>query len=758
MLANDSMCLLWVFSAAVVLVRLFLGCWVVDLLVLKRNLHVEVVQVDPILHDYSGLVLHVIINQRIFNLLPTIPQRQCILLKRSMVGQLSLILPWNQLKFLLNSLTLSVEVTWQVGWRPLSFHFDSTELDFVFRQVPQLVIYRLVQVEPVLRRLRLQILLVRQLLLLFSSGSLQLHVVVTKRLSPRTLINSVLVTSDLVDNALLFAMRSERQSVMTDRAVVLVKARAGLDFVGEFAYFEIGNGASVRVLAHHHLLRKFLLRLTFVIFAALWVSRWQFAVITLILLSKVRQILSLLERVSQLDVGFACLLHLSPDAVAFIPVLACSVTFLVLLRLLLSVFVLPWPILLLVGHALLLHCDGLNVVLDLRGNKIALRVIIGQVHFFCSIRCRVVLKVEGVLVGGAFLLSIFLVNHLLLLDLFGKHGSVVLVVLEYAFFYSAVGKHELTFAIFEPFEPLALIVAAIAPLHGSKSITMVEVVVALVAIARLPLKDAVPMLHVVHELAIVLVAVRPLVFLPTSVPVFESVLEVSNVRGSALPLIVSEAFRLAIGVGATVRVSIGEDVRTFAMLEAVEPFTFISVAIFPKVHSVAIHFAVAPLADVAFALDAFPSAIAMLDRLLPFSVVNFAVRPRVDALAVRLVAQVKADVLRAVAENLKAVAVASIVQPFALVDPSIRVDKNTQAVALSFDECALIQRVLRPLDLKLVGFHDLAVVKELRNHGVLVRLLLLIEVALARLRLYLLDDLPISALDFAVICIDDFRL
>jgi len=87
-------------------------------------------------------------------------------------------------------------------------------------------------------------------------------------------------------------------------------------------------------------------------------------------------------------------------------------------------------------------------------------------------------------------------------------------------------------------------------------------------------------------------------FLPFALTMFESIFELTDVYTAIFPLVLALTFRLAIGVGARIAIAICENVRSLAMLEAVLPLTFVSIAVLPLVHTVASGFRLLPFADV----------------------------------------------------------------------------------------------------------------------------------------------------------------
>ena len=121
---------------------------------------------------------------------------------------------------------------------------------------------------------------------------------------------------------------------------------------------------------------------------------------------------------------------------------------------------------------------------------------------------------------------------------------------------------------------------------------------ALVPIARLPCERPITMLHVVEEVTLILIAVRPFVLFPLPSAIFDPISEVSDVAGPIVPLVSAEAMRFAELILASVNIPILERVCSLAMLETVDKFTLIPITVLPLMHTIAMILSVFPLADV----------------------------------------------------------------------------------------------------------------------------------------------------------------
>lgn len=120
-----------------------------------------------------------------------------------------------------------------------------------------------------------------------------------------------------------------------------------------------------------------------------------------------------------------------------------------------------------------------------------------------------------------------------------------------------------------PLFPLALVNSSVSPVHLSVALSLVLDIVALIHIAALPGEDPITMLLVHEVLALILVASSSIVFSPLSLPLFESVLEIADVKAPVFPLILSESLGLAFVVLTLIGISVAEKVRAMAMLETV---------------------------------------------------------------------------------------------------------------------------------------------------------------------------------------------
>ena len=114
--------------------------------------------------------------------------------------------------------------------------------------------------------------------------------------------------------------------------------------------------------------------------------------------------------------------------------------------------------------------------------------------------------------------------------------------------------------------PLALVVAPIVPVHVAIALPLVHVVASFITITGLPLEDAKTVLHVIPEIAIILVAVWSVIFLPPPRSVFKTIGEGANISCSIVPLVCAKAMRLTILVVSRVRVTIVIAVGTLAVL------------------------------------------------------------------------------------------------------------------------------------------------------------------------------------------------
>ena len=115
--------------------------------------------------------------------------------------------------------------------------------------------------------------------------------------------------------------------------------------------------------------------------------------------------------------------------------------------------------------------------------------------------------------------------------------------------------------------PLALIQAAICPLHLAITIALVFLILAYVGVAASPNKHPVSLLFVVKIVSFVLIAwLRPLCALPATLSMFETLTELSHVERPVFPSVLALAIWFPLLVLACVRVTVFEDVCALAVL------------------------------------------------------------------------------------------------------------------------------------------------------------------------------------------------
>lgn len=221
-------------------------------------------------------------------------------------------------------------------------------------------------------------------------------------------------------------------------------------------------------------------------------------------------------------------------------------------------------------------------------------------------------------------------------DLRGFHlGPLERIVLEETFFDTTVRELHAAGTILDSSHPFSFVARAILPVHLSIAVTLIVPVATLVEIAALPSKHAHTVLLVVFVGTFVHVAILVVEsLLPLSLPMLQTILELSDVDASIFPFVLTLTFRFAKVIRAREAVAIGEDIRALAVLQTVLPFALESISVLPLVNSVASRFRLAPLPDVRVTEDTFPDALALFKPESPFSFVDFSIGPCVDAFAV----------------------------------------------------------------------------------------------------------------------------
>ena len=264
---------------------------------------------------------------------------------------------------------------------------------------------------------------------------------------------------------------------------------------------------------------------------------------------------------------------------------------------------------------------------------------------------------------------------------------------------------------------------------------LILLVVAHVAIAGLPLKNSMAMLliiliHAFIGIALGVTVLICLLLLPFAVALLQSILELAGVTATILPLVLSEALRLADRILTNIAVTIGEEVRTISVPQTFEPFAFVFVTVGEYVNSVSFCLSCLPLADVGLTVSAFPDTIAMFDAHKPLSVVDLAVFPLIHALAICLTISVGAMVGVARGEKLVTPATSLVILPFTFVDASVRVNKDAEAFALSrITQLTSIDTVFVLLDAEIGTLANLFIIKFVTDHLIIFeRVTIILEV------------------------------
>jgi hypothetical protein len=227
--------------------------------------------------------------------------------------------------------------------------------------------------------------------------------------------------------------------------------------------------------------------------------------------------------------------------------------------------------------------------------------------------------------------------------------------------------------------------AAIVPIHFTVAFSVIVHVTAFKLVSAFPRKDAHAMFRVILEISQVKVGVGTRILSPLALTIFKAFLKFACVRGSSLPLVLALSSWFSLEVLARVDVTISEDVGAHAVLEAVDPFAFITVSVLPLVDAVAFNERIFPFTNVGFSIDTFPNSKSMLEALRPLSVVDLAIRPRINAFPLRFIINKLAYVLRTVRVQLESAAISAFADPLALVNATRGVEQNAEALSFSVD-------------------------------------------------------------------------
>lgn len=139
------------------------------------------------------------------------------------------------------------------------------------------------------------------------------------------------------------------------------------------------------------------------------------------------------------------------------------------------------------------------------------------------------------------------------------------------------------------------------------------------------------MLHVVFVFACILVVFFSPALFPLSLSTFDPIEKLAAIDVAILPPVLPVSFGLSEDILTDVLITYLKAITSFTMPEAILPFPFIEVAIFPGMFSEAIGLILDPLANIL--ILPLPHAISTLESLKPLSLIVFSIGPFVYPLA-----------------------------------------------------------------------------------------------------------------------------
>lgn len=117
------------------------------------------------------------------------------------------------------------------------------------------------------------------------------------------------------------------------------------------------------------------------------------------------------------------------------------------------------------------------------------------------------------------------------------------------------------------FDPLTFVYTAVVPVHLAVTVPQVKFIPSFVDVSRLPLENTVAMFGVPVELPFILVAIRPLIFLPLALAMSQTILEGPCVYGSIAPSVLTVTVWDSILILPLVLVTILKNVGALTMLQ-----------------------------------------------------------------------------------------------------------------------------------------------------------------------------------------------
>lgn len=213
--------------------------------------------------------------------------------------------------------------------------------------------------------------------------------------------------------------------------------------------------------------------------------------------------------------------------------------------------------------------------------------------------------------------------------------------------------------------PIALVAAAIDPVHLSVTVPEVSSVVALIEVSVCPCEDAITPLLIRLVLPLVFVAVPGPPF-PQALPGPESVLEVPFEVAFVLPIVLTETPRPVVLVKPLINVSIHELLDPLSVLHRVLELPLVPVALFIHEYPVAFQLPLVPLPNVSLSSAALPETLPLLNSTRPLPLVSLPLPIGELSPSFGFVLLVEAVIDRPIHQPLKAQPVLLIVLPLPL--------------------------------------------------------------------------------------------
>ena len=139
------------------------------------------------------------------------------------------------------------------------------------------------------------------------------------------------------------------------------------------------------------------------------------------------------------------------------------------------------------------------------------------------------------------------------------------IIFKITFFYFTIRKSHFSISMLNSFIPVSNIHAlidAIFPNHCTISISLIIKITSFVDIPTRPCVDSLPLLFIIHILPFISVCRVDRTFSPSSLTMFQSLFESSNIDTSIRPCVCSLPFRFSILIFSHISIPVCKDIRT----------------------------------------------------------------------------------------------------------------------------------------------------------------------------------------------------